>query len=128
MPFLTERPRLSRRILTAVLLLCGFSLFAASQTQQNPLVLKDPTPRPPDLEKEYSADPAEQARLHQAAMLRRVQIHEQVVKETNKLCLLAQQLRDDVAGNKSTTVGLNADRAGQIEKLAKSVRQKVEMQ
>ena len=64
---------------------------------------KDPTPRPPDLEKVYSTDPAEQARLQQAATLRNAQIMEQVVKETAKLSQLAQELRDDVArGGKDT--------------------------
>ena len=92
-------------------------------------MLKDPTPRPPDLEKVYSTDPAEQARLQQAATLRNAQIREQVVKATDKLCQLAHELRDDVTrGGKDTPSSLNAAKAAQIEKLAKSVKEKMQMQ
>ena len=116
-------------------LLCAFCLTTVSRTQQagsatqQNIMLKDPTPRPPDLEKVYSTDPAEQARLQQAATLRNAQIMEQVVKETAKLTQLAQELRDDVArGGKDSPASVNAAKAAQIEKLAKSVKQKMQMQ
>jgi hypothetical protein len=93
------------------------------------LTLKDPTPRPPDLKKQYESDPADRARQQQAAMLRNAQIMEQVAKSTDKLCQLAQELRDEVAnGAKDTPGGVNAAKAAQIEKLAKGVREKMQMQ
>ena len=133
MRFLSGPPRSNRRILAAALLLCVFCVVAVSQTQPGPtqqnIMLKDPTPRPPDLQKEYGGDPADQARQQQAALLRNAQLREQVVKATTKLCQLAQDLRDDVAkGGKNTPAGLNATRASQIEKLAKSVKEKTQMQ
>jgi len=122
-----------RPALTAGALLCVFGVASVSQTQQAPtqqtLTLKDPTPRPPDLQKQYGGDPADQARQQQAALVRNALIREQVVKTTDKLCLLAEQLRDDVAkGSKDTPAGLNAAKAAQIEKLAKNVKEKMQMQ
>jgi glucose-6-phosphate-specific signal transduction histidine kinase len=108
--------------------MCAFVAFC--QTQQSPLVLKDPTPRPPDLEKEYGAGADNQARQKQAAaLLRNAQIREQVVKATDKLRQLAQELHDDVA--KSTTdiyTAQNAGKAAQIQKLAKTIKEKTQMQ
>lgn len=129
MACLTATMRTMRKILAAIALACACCWLATPQTQQNPLVLKDPTPRPPDLQKVYSSDPAEQAKLQQAATLRNAQIMEQVVKETAKLSQLAQELRDDVArGGKDSPASVNAAKAAQIEKLAKSVKQKMQMQ
>jgi hypothetical protein len=125
--------RSNRGFLAAIALLCVFVVSPVSQTQQSPtqqnITLKDPTPRPPDLQKQYGTDPTSQARQQQAAQLRNAQLREQVVKTTDKLCLLAQQLRDDLAnGTKDTSAGLDAAKAAQIEKLAKSVKEKTQMQ
>ena len=130
---LTAIPLFLRQVLTAGALLCVFGVASVSQTQQGQpqqnIMLKDPTPRPPDLQKQYGSDPADQARQQQAALLRNAEIREQVVKTTDKLCLLAEQLRDDVAkGSKDTPAGLNAAKAAQIEKLAKTVKEKMQMQ
>ena len=130
---LTAFPLSLRQVLTAGALLCVFGVVSVSHTQQAPtqqtLTLKDPTPRPPDLQKQYGGDPADQARQQQAALVRNALIREQVVKTTDKLCLLAEQLRDDVAkGSKDTPAGLNAAKAAQIEKLAKNVKDKMRMQ
>ena len=124
-----SKTRSIHKMLAAGALLCAFSGIPFCQTQQNPIVLKDPTPRPPDLEKVYGVNQADQARQQQAAMLRNAQIREEVVKATGKICQLAQQLRDDVArGGDGTTAADNAARAAQIEKLAKSVKEKTQMQ
>jgi hypothetical protein len=122
-----------RRILAAGMLTCVFCVASDSQNQQGPtqqnITLKDPTPRPPDLEKEYGTDPADHARQQQAAMLRNAQIREKVVTETNKLFQLAQELRDDVAkSSKDNPAAVNAAKAAQIEKLAKSVKEQMKMQ
>lgn len=131
---LTSKPLPMPRVLAAGVLFCVVGVASVSQSQQQAptqqnLTLKDPTPRPPDLQKQYGTDPAEQARLQQAALVRNAQIREQVVKATEKLCLLAQQLRDEVAkGSKDAPASLNAAKAAQIEKLAKSVKEKMQMQ
>jgi len=124
--------RSNRRFLAAGAFLCAFCVASVSQSQQTPtqqsITLKDPTPRPPDLQKEYGAGPADQARQQQAALLRNAQIRQQVVDATNKLCLLAQQLRDDVTQDGKDSRNLNAAKAAQIEKLAKSVKEKMQSQ
>lgn len=127
--------RSTRGWLSAGVLLCVSCLTPVSETQQagsatqQTLTLRDPTPRPPDLKKEYESDPASQARQHEAAMLRNAQIMEQVAKSTDKLCQLAQELRDDVAkSTRDASPRVDAAKAAQIEKLAKSVRAKMQMQ
>jgi hypothetical protein len=123
----------SWKILAAAVLLCASMLPAHAQQQPGPtqqtLTLKDPTPRPPDLEKIYGQGQGDQAKEQQAAALKSAQIHQQVVDASNKLYLLAQQLRDDVAsGNKDSRTSHNAAKAAQIEKLAKTVREKTRTQ
>ena len=117
-------------ILAAAAFLCASTLLAIAQQQPGPapqhLELKDPTPRPPDLKKQYEDDPASQAKQQQAAILKNAQLREKVAKDTDKLCQLAQELRDDVAKEPQTS--RNAAKAAQIEKLAKSVREKMQMQ
>ena len=135
MRFQIGMPRSTRRWLSIGLLLCFFCLTSVSRTQQagsatqQTLTLKDPTPRPPDLQKVYGSDPAEQARQQQATVLRQALIREQVVKATDKLCQLAQELRDEVAKSaQDAPPRVSAAKAGQIEKLAKSVKEKMQMQ
>jgi hypothetical protein len=114
------------------MLLCAFCAAAFSQQQGNAtqaIQLKDPTPRPPDLQKIYGNNPADQAKQEEATALKNAQLRQQVVEATNKLYLLAQQLHDDVASTgKDPRTSLNAAKAAQIEKLAKTVREKTRMQ
>ena len=114
----------------AALLLCAFALpsFAQQQGTQQTIELKDPTPRPPDLQKIYGSNQTDQAKQQEAAALRSAQLRQQVVDATNKLYLLAQELHDDVAGTKDPRTSINAAKAAQIEKLAKAVREKTRMQ
>jgi len=130
MRFLSGKPCI---ILIAGACLCASTLLAIAQQSPGPppqhLELKDPTPRPPDLKKQYENDPASQAKQQQATMLRNAQIMAQVAKTTEKLCQLAQELRDDVANGTSDAPGrVNSAKAGQIEKLAKNVKEKMQMQ
>ncbi len=126
--------RCSIRVRGSVVLLCALCGIPVSPAQQQGgtpqnLELKDPTPREPDLKKIYSTDPAEQAKLQQAAALKSAQVRQQVVEATNKLCLLVQQLHDEVSSNgKDPRTSGNAAMAGQIEKLAKTVREKTKTQ
>jgi hypothetical protein len=124
----------SFRILLAAALLCGSCVTSLSPAQQQGgtpqmIQLKDPTPRPPDLEKIYGSGQPDQTKQQEAAALKNAQIRQQVVEATNKLYLLAQQLHDDVTSNsKDPRSSINAAKAAQIEKLAKTVREKTKMQ
>ena len=122
----------SVKILAATAFLCAFSLNSPSQQQgptQQTIQLKDPTPRPPDLQKIYGANSADQTKQQEAAALRSAQLRQQAVEAANKLSLLAQQLRDEVStAGKDPRSSLNAARAAQIEKLAKTVREKTKVQ
>jgi hypothetical protein len=120
-------------LLAAAALLCAFSPVAVAQGQQGQpqqsIQLKDPTPRPPDLEKIYGISQTDQAKQQEAAALKNAQLRQQVVDATNKLYLLAQQLHDDVgSAGKDPRTSLNAAKAAQIEKLAKTVREKTKME
>ena len=120
-------------ILIAAAFLCASTLTAVAQQQPGPapqhIELKDPTPRPPDLQKIYGTNSADQAKQHEAAALKSAQIHQQVVDATNKLYTLAQQLHDDVSTTgKDPRTPTNAARVAQIEKLAKTVREKTRTQ
>jgi hypothetical protein len=120
-------------ILAAAAFLCASALPAIAQGQPGPtqqtLTLKDPTPRQPDLQKIYATNPADQAKQQEAAALKSAQIHQQIVDATNKLYTLAQQLHDDVSTTgKDPRTPINAAKAAQIEKLAKTVREKTRTQ
>ena len=119
--------RAIRRFRAAAILMCAF--VAVSQTQQH-IELKDPTPRPPDLQKEYGTNAEDQAKQKQAAaLLRNAQIRDQVVRATNKLVELAQELNDDVVKNTTDTYpAKNVSKAAQIEKLAKGIKEKTQTQ
>jgi len=121
------------KILAAAALLSAFTVIAAAQQQPGPtqqhIELKDPTPRPPDLQKIYGSNQPDQAKQQEAAALKSAQIHQQVVDATNKLYTLAQQLHDDVStAGKDPRTPINAAKAAQIEKLAKTVREKTKTQ
>lgn len=121
----------SIRILCATALLCAPALLPAQQqggTPQN-IQLKDPTPRPPDLQKIYGAGQTDQAKQQEAHELRNAQIRQQVLDAAHKLYVLAQQLHDDVAtAGKDPRTSDNATKAAQIEKLAKTVQEKTRQQ
>ena len=108
---------------------CALAARAQSQPPQQHIELKDPTPRPPDLQKIYGSNQPDPAKQQEAAALKSAQLHQQIVDATNRLYLLAQQLHDDVAtSGKDPRSSGNAAKAAQIEKLAKSVREKTKMQ
>jgi len=96
-----------------------------SQDQQpRHVIIPNPTPRQPDLEKEYGNTPNDQkAKLSVQNQLRAREIW----LESNQILLLAQQLQQEV-GKKSVSMKVNAAKAGQIEKLAQSVQQKMKVQ
>ena len=112
----------------AVTAFCVCASNANGQATQKPpqqLNIPDPTPRPPDLEREYGGDPAEAARQQQLAALRVAQVRLQVVQATDKLLQLAQELEADVQKRENgTAMTPEVVKLEQIEKLAKSVKEK----
>jgi hypothetical protein len=121
-----------RKVLAALIVVfidCGGMAAQASKPPQQPLNLPDPTPRPPDLERQYGTDSAELARQQQQAALRVAQLRLQVMVATDKLLLLAQELTADIqkreSGSAMTPLVIKAE---QIEKLAKTVKERTKAQ
>ncbi len=107
---------------------CLFGASAIAQSTkpaQQPLYLPDPTPRPPDLEKQYGTDPAEIARQQKLALMRAAQNRQQILTATDKLVSLTAELKTDVAKREGpSTMTSQATEAQQIEKLAKTIKEK----
>jgi len=91
--------------------------------------LPNPTPRERDLHDVYKDDPAEKVRQQQAAMIRQAQARELVKSATERISLLAQQLKDDMEKHElGGPLGANAQKAAEIEKLAKTVKSSMKSQ
>ena len=95
----------------------------AGQQPSQHINLPDPTPRPPDLQRQYGDDPAQRAREEQAAKLRKAMMREQVLTETNELSVLAQELKDEVGKrDKEASFTPAFVKVEEIEKLAKKLK------
>jgi HAMP domain-containing protein len=93
---------------------------------ENPHVIPDPTPRPPDYRKKYDQDPAERKKLQQAEMLKNELRQQKVVADTDKLCLLAQEVKNETAQHETGKPTYpQAMKLEEIEKLAKNVKQRM---
>jgi hypothetical protein len=113
--------------------LCALILFAGSNTghgQNAPpphVIIPNPTPRQPDLEKVYGENSDDQK--HKTVSLENQLRAREIWLESNQILLLAQQLQQEiVSGKKSTSLRVSAAKAGQIEKLAQSVQKKMKVQ
>lgn len=124
--------RVVRRILLAVFLAASFAwgTFVQSGAQvQQMIMIPDPTPRPPDLQREYGDDPVARARQLQIALLKRTQRRQKIVAATDKLVLLTEELRDASAkSEKGSSTRPGAVKAEEIEKLAKKVKEDSKLQ
>jgi len=115
----------------------GISLFFAALSwsrtvpaQNQPpasthVIIPNPTPRPPDLQQELENDPAKdkQKALSLQGQLRAREIWLQ----SNQILLLAQQLQVEVNSGKKDPAPMSQDAAkvAQIEKLARSIQEKM---
>ena len=107
---------------------CALCYFAAAQTNQQ-IYLPNPTPRDPDLHDKYKDDPTVRARQQYAAQLRQAQIRQQVIGAADRLAQLAQQLKDEMEKDgKETPLSISAEKAAEIEKLAKTVKNSMKSQ
>ncbi len=128
MPDLSRTLKSIRRLIVLAGVSYGLSHFAAAQTNQQ-IYLPNPTPRDPDLHDKYKDDPALRARQQYAAQLRQAQIRLQVTAAADRLAQLAQQLKDEMEKDpKETPLSISAEKAAEIEKLAKSVKTSMKSQ
>ena len=115
----------------AVLLSIAALIWAPRAVAQNVpepsthVVIPNPTPRPPDLQQELENNSKEQK---QKAMSLQGQLRaREIWLESNQILLLAQQLQQEVNSGKKNPAPLSQDAAkvAQIEKLARSVQEKM---
>jgi hypothetical protein len=122
----------SRNLSSAGFILCGFVLCTGAALGQTPnqptqVIIPNPTPREPDLEKVYGDNQAEQKKQESLSIQNQLRARE-IWLESNQILLLAQQLQQEVlAAKKSTSMSANAAKAGKIEKLAQSVQEKMKV-
>ena len=118
-----------RGLVAGVGITVGLCCFAAPQNNQN-IVLPNPTPRDPDLHDKYSKnDAAEKLRQEQATQIRAAQQRELVTSATTRLSQLAQQLKEDMERHEvGGPLGGDAQKAAEIEKLAKTVKNSMKAQ
>lgn len=118
---------------STIFVLCALILFAGSSFgQANPpathVIIPNPTPRQPDLEKVFGA-PSNDQKKHGSLSVQNQLRAREIWLESNQILLLAQQLQQEInAGKKSVSMNVNAAKAGQIEKLAQSVQEKMKVQ
>jgi hypothetical protein len=97
------------------------------EQQPTHVIIPNPTPRPPDLEKELG-NPSDQRKRQANAIESQLRARE-VWLESNQILLLAQQLEQElVSGKKPTPMSVKADKVAKIEKLAQAVQEKMKMQ
>jgi hypothetical protein len=131
MPALNRTLRSIRGLIAVAGLSYGLCYCAAQQQQGSQRIyLPDPTPRPPDLHDKYKDDPLERARQQQAAQLRQAQLRQQLTAATDRMAQLAQQLKDEMAKDDkdNSPLSVNAQKAAEIEKLAKTVKNTMKSQ
>jgi hypothetical protein len=93
---------------------------------RDPHVLPNPTPRPYDVRQKYDRDPIEKQKLEHAIAVKNQLRQEKVVSDTDKLVLLAAELKATVEQHSKTGAPFPESlKAEQIEKLAKTVKDKM---
>jgi hypothetical protein len=115
-----------------ILFLCTVMVWVAAgqnqPTASHQVILPNPTPRQPDLQKELGDDPRSQKK-REALLLQSQLRAREIWLESNQILLLAQQLQEEIhPGKKSPSMASNAIKVGKIEKLAQSVQEKMKTQ
>jgi hypothetical protein len=116
--------------LALMLILIAASLFPSTvpgQSAADPFPQSSRQRHPPPWNTDTNApDPALQRALARQAKARNVERHKQLVADTDKLLQLATELKASVDKSNKDTLSVEVVRkAGQIEKLARSVREKM---
>jgi hypothetical protein len=107
-------------------------IWAEVADGQNPpashVIIPNPTPRQPDLEKVYGDDASGRKKKDVLSVQSQLRARE-IWLESNQILLLAQQLQQEMhAGRKSGAMTSSAAKVGKIEKLAQSVQEKMKTQ
>lgn len=98
---------------------------AAPQPASTHVIIPNPTPRPPDLRQELESDSKDQK---QKALSLQGQLRaREIWLESNQILLLAQQLEQEINSGKKNPAPMsqNAAKVAQIEKLARTVQEKM---
>lgn len=119
---LTPMRRIALAI-TPVILLCTPLPAQINNPSQQTLNLKDPTPRPPDLEKQFGTSPDDQKRQQAVVLLHNAVRHRQALAQATTMLQLSDALRKDTLAHQATGPTIpDFMKAAQIEKLAKELK------
>jgi hypothetical protein len=122
----------ARRAIRRLVVVAGVSycLFSSGTAQVNQNIsLPNPTPRDRDLHDVYKDDPTAKIKQQQAAMIRQAQLRQQAITATDRMAQLATQLKDDMEKHElGGPLNPYAQRAAEIEKLAKTVKSSMKSQ
>ena len=114
--------------LPCVLLILLIRVQASAQNQpvpSNHVYIPNPTPRPPDLQQEFDNDSKDQKKQDALSVQGQLRARE-IWLESNQILLLTQQLDQEINSNKkSPSIGTSATKVGQVEKLARSIQEKM---
>ena len=105
----------------------GLHTIAAAQMQQTPTV-QSPTMQttPPFGEPPEPNDPMQRQRLEKMEKARNADRQKHLVEDTDKLLALAKELKEEVDKSNVDTLSIDVvKKAGEIEKLAKSVKDRM---
>jgi hypothetical protein len=117
----------SARFILCMLVVCAGTAFGQNPPQHD-VVIPNPTPREPDLEKVYGDNPADQKKREALSLQGQLRGRE-IWLESNQILLLAQQLQEEIVSRKrSASMSASAAKVGKIEKLAQSVQEKIKVQ
>lgn len=110
-----------------LILVSGPEAVAQSQPQPlNHVVIPNPTPRPPDLKSEYDNSAKDQEKQKELLIQSQLRARE-IWLESNQLLLLAQQLDQQThSADKPSSMAANAAKVDKIQKLARSIQEKME--
>jgi hypothetical protein len=126
-PRISSTSAISRTVFAAILLAC-LAIFAA-----HPAAAQQQTPRPPVIPgmnptsaADQEHDPALRGLAEKMAMQRNQLRQQRIVSDTARLLQLAQKLNGDVSKSDKDELSLSVIKeADEIEKLAKSIKQKM---
>jgi hypothetical protein len=120
---------LARLMLAAMTTLAAFGTIAAAQGSKSQVVmLPDPTPRQPDLEKKYSQPVVSGTAADHAAIVLNEQRQALIIRASNQLASLAVVLNDGILKHdRGTSLAPEVQIADLIEKLAKNVNASIKL-
>jgi hypothetical protein len=123
------QPSAAAHFLSVLVFCLSISTIAPkAMAQEGPSLgrqLPNPTPRPPDLQKLYDQDPAIREKIQRAIAIKNELRQEKLVSGTDKLLLLAHDLKVQVAKGSGNSISTESDTAEEIERLAKMVKDRM---